>query len=236
MSEVKVGDTAMGAVNVVRYNWQVIAKFGMIVLVLQVLGGFVDGFGWQGIGLLIRIAGLVVFVPFAVNMHKFTRSVADGAAPEMPPLFQWSTVEWIYLALIIAFAIAAGIIAALLGLIFISALGPIAGGLLILLLMLPIAYLMSRLSFVFPQDVFEAKVDPGKSWRDTGAQHVNIFLSYLVVFVIFFAIQLVIGLIAAFLPFQIIAAILGILLGIVGFFFQATFVAVVTLAHKAAAT
>lgn len=236
MSEVKVGDTAMGAVNVVRFNWQVIARFGMIPLILMVVSAFVEGLGLQGVGGLLRLAAMITFVPFAVNMHKFTRAVADGTAPEQPGLFQWGKTEWIYLALMIGMSVAAGLIVGILFWVFLAALGWLAAGILSLLVMLPICYLLTRLSFMFPQDVFEAKVDPGKSWSDTGPQHINIFLAYLVVILIFAAIQFVIGFIGAALGLKIIAAIFGILLGIVSFYGWAAFVAVNTLAHKAAAT
>lgn len=236
MSEVKVGDTAMGAVNVVRYNWQVIAKFGMIPLICMVVAAFLEGLGLQGLGSLFRLAAMITFVPVAVNLHKFTRAVADGQAPDQPGIFQWGKTEWIYLALIVGMTLAAGIIAGILGWMFVAALGIIGGVVLTLLIMLPICYILTRLSFVFPQDVFEAKVDLGKSWSDTGPQHINIFLSYIVVLLIFMAIQFVIGFIGALLGVKIIAAIFGILLGIVSFYGWSAFVSVVTLAHKAAAT
>ncbi len=234
MSEVKVGDTAMGAVNVVRYNWKMIAAFGMIPLILMVAANFLQPLIGP-LGVLVRIAAMVMFVPFAVNMHRFTRAVADGAAPEQPPLFQWTKVEWIYLALMVGMYIGAAIIIGLVFWMLALVFGPIGGGLVALIVALAVCYLLTRLSFVFPQDALENNVDLARSWNDTAPGHISIFFAYAIVLLMFIVPNAVVmGIGGLFGNFGL--AIFGILAGIIGFYGAAAFVAATTLAHKTATT
>ncbi len=262
MSTLSVTVTAQNAWNVIRFNFQTIVRLGMILLALMVIGEILGAIGENSmagtqnmamagvlglIGLVLLIGTIAAYIPFSVNVHLFTLAVGAGRAPEDLPMFRWRKIEWLYLLWVIilgiCFAIIFMIVAFIVGGIF--GFGMAAGGgtgglgmaaimtaAMIFILLFPLYYLASRLSFLFVEIAQGMKPDIGASWKQTAPGHFKIFLTYLLISLPFLAATIVLAIIVALLPVLVLQIVIGVLVAFINFIWTACLLAGMALCYQ----
>ncbi len=196
------------------------------------------------LGLVLLIGTIAAYIPFSVNVHLFTLAVGAGRAPEDLPMFRWRKIEWLYLLwaviLGVAFGVVFMIVAFIVGGIFgfgLAASGSFGAGAIltaavIFLLLVPLYYLASRFSFMFVEIAQGMKPDIGASWRQTAPGHIKIFLTYLLISLPFLGATIVLALIVGFVPVLVMQILVGILAAFINFIWTACLLSGMALCYQ----
>lgn len=250
-------EIAKSGYRLVYYNWQSMVKLGLIpfavilgvALLNAILGTLVASSAATGnagaaaglgfLSLLLNLVSIAAIVPFLVAWTRFTFEVAESRMPDVRLAI--GKTEFVYFGWLIALGIAVGIVYAVASAILVP-LAAVGGvfliGLVMLVVVLPgVLYLSMRFAFVFPAVALERKTDPFQSWRETGKDHVELWLLGIALIVPMVVAGIVIGLIGIALAFiPVLGVILSIALHVLAMAvyigFLAAFTSAVSLAYK----